>query len=152
MTENHDSHGAESPGEGHGLQGPYGPNTRIVRSLLVSLSSASTRDWIVFTHEYKRRQQAGELAKADAALAEAVNRGALEDARDAVVGPVVQLAGRVASAPDGAAAAAGLDLDDLAEAVLAGALALVAAPLMPELETRALLAHLERFVPESSPD
>jgi hypothetical protein len=150
MTENHDSQGAESAGEGHGLQGPYGPNTRLVRSFLVSLNSASTRDWIVFTHEYKRRQDAGELARADAALAEAVNRGALEDARDAVVGPVVQLAGRIASAPDGAATAAGLDLDDLAEAVLAGALALVAAPLMPEPEARALLAHLEKFVPDSS--
>ena len=67
-----------------------------------------------------------------------------------MVGPVVQLAGRIASAPDGAATAAGLDLDDLAEAVLAGALALVAAPLMPEPEARALLAHLEKFVPDSS--
>lgn len=89
------------------------------------------------------------MMRADAELARAVTRGGLEDARDSVVGPVVQLAHRVAVAEDGAAAAADLDTDALAEAALAGALALVAAPLLPERDVRELYAHMEPLIPRA---
>ena len=113
----------------------------------MALSALSSRDWLVLAHEYRRRATDDEVIRADAALGSAVSRGALEEARDAVVGPIVQLAHRVATAPDGAAEASGLAAEDLAEAALAGALALLASPLLDDRETEALYAHVEPLVP-----
>lgn len=129
--------------------GPYGPATYLVRRFLVSLSSLSARDWIVISHGYRRRLPLKEMTRADSALARAVDRGALEDARDAVVGPVLQLAQRAEAGSEGAAEAAGLDAEALAEAALAGALALIASPLLTEREVRELYSHLEPVIPRS---
>lgn len=127
---------------------PYGPATAEVRSLLLALNGLSTRDWLVLAHDYRRRSEGGELAKADAALGEAIGRAGLDDARDAVVGPVLQIAHRVASDPDGAVRAAGLDGEALAEAALAGVLARLAAPpLLAEWAARELYAHLNPHIP-----
>ncbi|HLV24860.1 MAG TPA: hypothetical protein VKZ41_01005 [Gemmatimonadales bacterium] len=151
MNEEREKDSGSASRDDYSRPAPYGPNTAGVRSFLVELNSLSARDWIVFTHEYRRRQEGQDLVRADAALASAVDKGALEDARDAVVGPVLQLANRVAGASDGATQAAGLEVDDLAEAALAGVLALMAAPLMDQRDVGALTAHLAPLLPSAVP-
>lgn len=133
-----------------GPHAPYGDATPTVRRYLLSLAALSTRDWLVMAHAWRRRQGDAELVRADAALGRAIERGGLEQARDAVVGPVVQLAQRVAGAPDEAATASGLDAEDLAEAALAGALALIAEALLTPREREALYAHAEPVVSRAS--
>lgn len=122
---------------------PYGPATARVRSLLLSLNRITTRGWLVLAHEYRRRSEAGELVKADVALGEAIERAGLEDARDAVVGPVLQIAHRAVTVSNGAVQAAGLDAESLAEAALAAVLATLASPVLPDWAVTELAAHLE---------
>lgn len=126
---------------------PYGAATPEVRALLLALNRLTTRDWLVLAHEYRRRSNAGELEKADAALGAAIEHAGLDDARDSVVGPVLQLGHRAAAASDGAVEAAGLDGDALAEAALAGVLATLASHVLADWAVSELRAHLEPYLP-----
>ncbi len=129
---------------------PYGPATALVRQLLVALAARPTRDWIVLAHDFQRRADTPDLLAADRALGRAIQRAHLESARDAVVGPLLQIAHRVASAPDGAVAAASLDTEALAESALAAVLAVLASPALDEGAVSVLYGHLESIVPLAS--
>lgn len=142
MTQS-DPEGSTANGDQPAGSLPYGPATAQVRSLLLSLNRITTRDWLVLAHEYRRRSEAGELVKADVALGEVIESAGLGDARDAVVGPVLQIAHRAAAASGGAVQAAGLDAESLAEAALAAVLATLASPVLPGWAVTELSAHLE---------
>ncbi len=131
---------------------PYGPATQLVRQLLVALAARPTRDWLVLATDFRRRSTMRDVQAADRALGHAIQRAGLEPARDAVVGPVLQLAHNVATAPDGAAAAAALDTEALAEAALAAVLAVLASPVLDASLTDALYAHVEPIVPRIALD
>lgn len=130
--------------------GPYGPATPQVRRWLVALSRLTTRDWIILAQEWRARAESAETRAADRALGRAVQGAALEGARDALVGPTVQVAHRAFAAAPAVHEAARLDTEQLAEAALAAGLALLAAPLLAPGDTAALYAHAEPLVPRAA--
>jgi len=126
---------------------PYGPHTRAVRRFLERLSRLGARDWVIAARVYQAMWRDPAVAAADQALAGAVERTGRDRARDAVVGPIVQLA-RVASAAATAnPATAGVDEDALAEAGLAAALALIVRDAMSADDFMLLYAPFAELIP-----
>lgn len=112
---------------------PYGPNTAAVRAFLRDLAALPPPAWARAARSYAVLAAGDAVMRADAALGAAIENAGLERARDAVVGPVVQLAASAASRGQPAGAASAASADPLAEAALAAALALMArAGLAPE--------------------
>jgi hypothetical protein len=97
---------------------PYGPNTAAVRDFLRRLADRPGSEWVRAMQTYDRLQATLPFRGADRALGDAIEAGMRNGARDAVVGPIVQLAR--SKAPDG------VDAELLAESALGAALALVA--------------------------
>ncbi|HEX5829952.1 MAG TPA: hypothetical protein VFY16_03150 [Gemmatimonadaceae bacterium] len=111
-----------------------------MRRFLVRLAEQRELVWMAAARAWREPADAGRRRRADRALGAAVKRMGRETARDAVVGPVVQMARRVALAlhqePDEAA------LEELAEPALAAALAVLVSD---ELSADVLMALYEPF-------
>ena len=103
---------------------PYGPRTPQVRAFLQRLAQQPAVVWLAAARRYAAALDTTEGQEADRALGDAIERTGRESERDALVGPVLQLAAR-------AAGGSPLGADDpeqverLAEPALAVALALV---------------------------
>jgi hypothetical protein len=110
---------------------PYGPNTPAVRRFLQRLAARSAADCATAARAYLGLQGSASFRAADRALGEAIEKSERTDARDAVVGPIVQLvsghAEKLASDVDAAA----VTTDDIAEAALAAALAIMVGDVIP---------------------
>jgi hypothetical protein len=104
---------------------PYGPNTPAVRRFLQRLAGKPASDCVAAARIYLSLQGTPLLRAADRAVGDALESGDRTDARDAVVGPIIQLmsghAERLATDP----ALAGVTVDDMAETALAAALGLI---------------------------
>ena len=104
---------------------PYGPNTPAVRRFLQRLAGKPASDCAAAARTYLSLQGTPALRAADRSLGDALESSDRTDARDAVVGPIIQLmsghAERLAVDP----ALAGVSLDDMAETALAAALGLI---------------------------
>lgn len=104
---------------------PYGPNTGAVRRFLQRLAGKPATDCAAAARVYLSLQGTPALIAADRALGHALETSSRTDARDAVVGPIIQLmnghAGRLETDP----ALSGVSLDDMAETTLAAVLALI---------------------------
>ena len=109
---------------------PYGPNTPAVRRFLQRLAGKPASDCIAAARIYLSLQGTDDLRLADRALGHALESSGRTDARDAVVGPLVQLMSGHAPKLD-ADITGGLTVDDLAEAGLAAALGLIVGDVIP---------------------
>ena len=109
---------------------PYGPNTAVVRRFLQRLAGKPASDCIAAARSYLALQGTEELRTADRALGNALASSGRTDARDAIVGPLVQLM-QGHSAKIDADITGGLTVDDLSEAALAAALGLIVGDVIP---------------------
>jgi hypothetical protein len=109
---------------------PYGPNTAAVRRFLQRLAGKSAADCSGAARAYLSLQATPELVAADRALGRALESSARTDARDAVVGPIIQLMNGHAAKLDSDAALSGVSLDDMAEAALAAVLGIIVGDLI----------------------
>jgi hypothetical protein len=125
---------------------PYGPQTPAVRRFFERLARLAAREWGVVARAYQATWRDPALADADRALAAAFERTGRERARDAAVGPLVQLA-RAASA-----AGAGVEEDALAEVALAAALALIARDALSVDAFMRLYAPFAELIPAAALD
>lgn len=107
------------------MSDPYGPNTAIVRRFLQRLAGKPATDCAAAARVYLSLQGTPALIAADRAVATAFEESERTDARDAVVGPIVQLMNGHASRLETDPALAGVSLDDMAEAALAATLGLI---------------------------
>lgn len=125
---------------------PYGPNTAMVRRFLQRLAGKPVGDCVAAARAYLSLQSAPEFASVDRALGAAIDGADRGDARDAVVGPIVQLMG-THSERLSQGETAGIGADDLAEAALAAALALIARDLLPEPTFELLYGPYRGLIP-----
>ena len=107
---------------------PYGPRTPAVRRFLERLARLTPGEWAAAAGAYAAGWREAASARADAALADAITRTGREQARDQLVGPVLQMA-RVVAAPMRHPSPP--DEEALAEAALAAALAVLARDALP---------------------
>ena len=129
---------------------PYGPNTAAVRRFLQRLAGKPTSDCTAAARTYLALQSEPDFKTADRILGSAIERSGRTDARDAVVGPIVQLIGG-----HGERLAAGgesVGTDDLAEAALAAALALVARDVIPGSAFDILYKAFDELIPTTELD
>ncbi|HET7457672.1 MAG TPA: hypothetical protein VFJ74_08445 [Gemmatimonadaceae bacterium] len=132
---------------------PYGPNTDAVRRLLQRLAAAPAEAWDAAAAHYEALARTPRYAAAERALATAVTAAGRERERDAIVGPLVQIAGDAAERVLRATSAARPgtptphaspeDAEDesanrFAEPALAAALALVVRDVLPQSAFEAL--------------
>jgi hypothetical protein len=104
---------------------PYGPNTPVVRRFLQRLAGKPATDCAAAARVYLSLQGTPPLIAADRAVAKAIEETDRIDARDAVVGPIIQLMNGHAARLESDPVLAGTNLDDMAEAALAAALGLI---------------------------
>lgn len=127
---------------------PYGPNTSSVRRLLQRLAALPPEEWARLAQIYEGLARTASFAAADRALGEHIDATHREGERDAVLGPVVQLAAdaaeRVARAAGGGAEP---DPDRFAEPALAAALAVVARDLLDDQQFQLLYGPVSWAVP-----
>lgn len=128
---------------------PYGPQTALLRRFLQRLAAQPAIVWLAAARRWEQQAATPAVQRADRALAVAVPRLGREQARDLLVGPVLQLARRAA-----AFAAESPDADDavhrLAEPALAAALALLVADGLADEQVAALYAPFEGAIPRGS--
>jgi hypothetical protein len=128
---------------------PYGPNSALVRRFLQRFAALRPEEWVAAAAAYDHAQGSRSFAAADRALAAAIAGAGRDDARDAVLGPLAQLAQR--SAPAGPAdETAPPTLDPAAEAALAALLALIVRDLLPATAFAALYAPFATLIPLAS--
>lgn len=125
---------------------PYGPNTAAVRRFLQRLAGKPAADCIAAARAYLALQGTDELRTADRALGHALESSGRTDARDAIVGPLVQLMNGHAAKLD-ADITGGLTVDDLAEAALAAALGLIVGDVIPAPILEVLYRPFEPIIP-----
>lgn len=127
---------------------PYGPQTPIVRAFLMRLAAQPAVVWLAAARRYAEIAATPAGRQADRGLGAAIQSSAREQARDALVGPVLQMAAR-------AAESAALDSGDreqverLAEPALAAALALVVADRLADAQRELLTSAFGAAVPET---
>lgn len=133
---------------------PYGPNTDAVRRLLQRLAALPPDRWTRIARLYEGLQRTPRFVAADRVLGEAMTAAGREGERDAVVGPVVQIAtdaaeraGRATSGADGGVQSG--EVDRYAEPALAAALAVVARDLIGRDEFETLYGAVSWGVPEA---
>lgn len=127
---------------------PYGPNTAQVRRFLQRLAARPVDDWVAAARHYLAAENAPRLTRADRALAAAIEASGRETARDAVVGPVVQLAEDAAArALERPAVESHIDPEAYAEVALAATLAVVVRDVLEAESFAALYAAFEDAVP-----
>jgi hypothetical protein len=114
-----------------------------VRAFLRDLAALPPETWARAARVYAALADSDPVVRADAALGAAIENAGLDRARDAVVGPLVQLAAAAAARLPPPPPAA----DSLAEAALAAALALVARDLVPRESFDALYAPFAEALP-----
>ncbi|HEY0970919.1 MAG TPA: hypothetical protein VGE02_08115 [Gemmatimonadales bacterium] len=117
-----------------------------MRHFLQRLANQPAVVWLAAARRYEDRRDDAAMRRADRALGEAVEAYARQRERDALVGPVLQLARR--------AVPAALDGDDdlatierLAEPALAAALALLAEDLLAAEQVETLYSAFATVVP-----
>lgn len=116
---------------------PYGPSTPLIRRFLVQLAALGPKSRVRVIERFAEESRTPRFARADTAVGELIERSGRTDARDAVAGPLLQLA-------------RGLDddaLDPIAEPALAALLALLVRDLLPEIHFTALFASVEPEIP-----
>ena len=109
----------------------YGPNTPAVRRFLQRLAGKPAADCIAAARIYLSLQGSPEFSAADRTLGRALETSGRTDARDAVVGPLVQLMSGHAERLEAAADGSGITTDDMAESALAAALGLIVGDVIP---------------------
>lgn len=138
---------------------PYGPHTDAVRRLLQRLAAAPAESWADAARRYEALARTPRYAAAERALAQVIADAGRERERDAVVGPLVQIAAdaaervaRLEPAPlataSTSAAAADDAADRFAEPALAAALAVVMRDLLGRAEFEALYEGVTGMVEE----
>lgn len=144
---------------------PYGPHTDAVRRLLQRLAAAPAESWADAARRYEALARTPRYAAAERALAQAIADAGRERERDAVVGPLVQIAAdaaervaRLEPAPPAPASTAAADAaadaaedaaaDRFAEPALAAALAVVMRDLLGRAEFEALYEGVTGMVEE----
>jgi hypothetical protein len=118
-----------------------------VRGFLRDLAALPPATWARAARVWGALSGSDAVLRADAALGAAIENSGLERERDAVVAPLVQLAGAAAGRLPAPAPTA----DALAEAALAAALALLARGLVTEDAFDALYAHFADAIPAGAP-
>jgi hypothetical protein len=111
-----------------GQSGPYGPQTLQIRRFLQRLAAMSGAEWEAVAAEFEALRVTPGFRRADAALGQVIERAGRESARDAALGPLLQLVRLPDAAPPGSAADdedAAVPLAPVAEAALAAVLALL---------------------------
>ena len=127
---------------------PYGPNTPQVRRFLQRLAARPVEDWVAAVRHYLAAQGTPALTRADRALAAAVETSGRELARDAVVGPVVQIAEDAAArALERPAVESHIDPEAYAEVALAATLAVVVRDALEPESFATLYEAFEDVVP-----
>ncbi|MFL5577908.1 MAG: hypothetical protein ACJ79S_18290 [Gemmatimonadaceae bacterium] len=130
---------------------PYGPNTDAVRRLLQRLAAAPVDEWERAARIYEGLARTGRFSAAERALAATVTAAGRERERDAVVGPVVQIAAdaarRGAGAATGERKSADEPTDRFAEPALAAALAVIVRDLLSPDDFETLYSAVSWAVP-----
>jgi hypothetical protein len=124
---------------------PYGPQTARIRHFLQRLAAQPAMVWLAAARHADHARDDAALRLADRALGDAIARLGREHERDALVGPILQMARR-------AAATAAVEDDDagierLAEPALAAALALLVADALPPEHVQALYGPWAGVIP-----
>jgi hypothetical protein len=130
----------DSQGTG-GSAPPYGPATPKIRRFLQRAAALDASGWQQAVTRYSSISASPAGRSADRALGRAIETAALHRERDALVGPVIQLAQRVA-ADDGATA----------EALLSAALSLLATPPLEHAVRATLYEPFADAIPLSTLD
>jgi hypothetical protein len=125
---------------------PYGPRTPRVRHFLQRLARQPAVVWLAAARLFAAQRDTPALRRADRALGQAVDRHGRARERDALVGPVVQMARRAVPAGMGEADDEAL-LERLAEPALAAALALLVEDVLATEHVAALYAPFAEAVP-----
>ena len=126
---------------------PYGPNTAAVRRFLQRLAGKPASDCITAARTYLALQGTPELATADRALGHALESSGRTDARDAVVGPIIQLMSGHAEKLDLSGVPGEMTVEDLAEAALAAALGLIVGDVIPAQMLEILYRPFAEIIP-----
>ena len=125
---------------------PYGPNTAAVRRFLQRLAGKPVSDCLAAARTYIELQGSADFRTADRALGHALETSGRTDARDAIVGPLVQLMNGHAPKLE-ADITGGLTVDDLAEAALAAALGLIVGDVIPATALEVLYRPYAGIIP-----
>jgi hypothetical protein len=131
-------------------QQPYGPNSALVRRFLQRFAALRPAEWAEAAAAFDRMQGSRTFVAADRALAAAIEGAGRDDARDAVLGPLAQLARRQADPSAASEADAAPALDPAAEAALAALLALIVRDVLPASAFSALYAPFASLIPLAS--
>lgn len=127
---------------------PYGPQTARLRHFLQRLSTQPTVVWLAAARAHERALATPAWQRADRLLGAAIAQSGREAQRDALVGPLVQLAQHAAAplADDPAA------VERLAEPALAAALALLVADQLDAAQVEVLYAPFAGAIPRAALD
>ena len=126
---------------------PYGPNTAAVRRFLQRLAGKPASDCIAAARAYLALQGTPELATADRALGHALESSGRTNARDAVVGPIIQLMSGHADKLELTGETSGVTVDDLAESALAAVLGLIVGDVIPAQMLEVLYRPVAGIIP-----
>jgi hypothetical protein len=128
---------------------PYGPATKSIRQFLVRLAALDAASRARVVAAFEAVEGAPSFAAADAMLAETIERSGRNAERDALAGPLLQIARR----NDGMLPADGTaqpdDLDPIAEPALAALLALLVADLLPARHFQSLYSPFDVEIPHT---
>jgi hypothetical protein len=123
----------ESPG-----RWPYGPNTPAVRRFLQRFAALDAGQWDAAAAAFEAAERTPAYTAADRALAAAITRADRARERDAVIGPLLQIARPAGGAPDP---------HPVAAAALAAVLALLARDALDDHTFAVLYAPFADLVP-----
>lgn len=129
---------------------PYGPNTASVSRFMQRLAALPPRSWAEAAHRYSQLQGDAAFARADDALAVAIQQSARDDARRAVVGPLVRLATNVLQDLEALGPPPATDADALAESALAAVLSLIARDILPPDALGTLYQPFDAIIPRDT--
>lgn len=124
---------------------PYGPRTPRVRHFLQRLARQPAIAWLAAARQYAERRDTPIVRRADRALGQVIDGHGRTRERDALVGPVLQMARTAVPAPMGE----GDDetLERMAEPALAAVLALLVEDLLAAEHVAALYAPFAQAIP-----
>lgn len=126
---------------------PYGPNTPAVRRFLQRLAGKPASDCVAAARVYLSLQGTPTLRAADRSLGDALESSDRTDARDAVVGPIIQLMSGHAERIAADSALSEASLDDMAEAALAAVLGLIVGDILAADALEVLYRPYARIIP-----
>ncbi|MEO7521622.1 MAG: hypothetical protein ABIW79_07380 [Gemmatimonas sp.] len=131
-------------------QSPYGPATPKIRHFLVRLAALDAAARAAVAARFETVATSRDFEAAEGALANAIARSGRGDERDALAGPLLQLARRGGDVlpPDGIAQPP--ELDPIAEPALAALLALLVADLISVHHFETLYAAFDDVIPRAT--